>query len=262
MRTKRELWYAAAAIAVVTAIYFIIVVSAGVPAASGFFGHGLGIAGFVLMLMTETLYSLRKRAIRRPLGRMRDWLQFHIFTGIVGPYMVFLHTAWKFRGLAGVVLLLTGLVVLSGFIGRYIYTAVPRTADGLLVESRSLQQRMREIEAELARIDPDGVHSSRSPGTTSASPERRLFSRFLEDLRWWAGWLQRRRLPPEVAQRLEAIEYARRQRAELMRQIETMAAARRLLSIWHTVHIPLGMALFMAAGVHIVAAVHYATLLK
>ena len=69
-------------------------------------------------------------------------------------------------------------------------------------------------------------------------------------------------MPPEVAQRLETIERARRQRAELMRQIETMAAARRLLSIWHSVHIPIGMALFVAAGAHIVAALQYATLLK
>ncbi len=262
MQTKRELWLAAAAIAIITAAYFVVVNQSGVPAASGLVGHGLGIAGFVLMLMTETLYSLRKRAIRRPLGRMRDWLQFHIFTGIVGPYMVFLHTAWEFRGLAGIVLLLTGLVVLSGFIGRYIYTAVPRTADGLLVEARSLMIRMTEIEAELARMDPQGAGAPTEAKTSAASPERRLFGRFIDDLRWRAGWFRRRGMPAEVAQRMGAIERVRRQRAELMRQIETMAAARRLLSIWHAIHIPIGMALFVAAGAHIVAAIHYATLLK
>ena len=73
----------------------------GVPAAGGLVGHSLGIVGFVLMLMTETLYSLRKRAMRRPRGSMRAWLQVHIFTGIVGPYLVFLHSAWSFNGLAG-----------------------------------------------------------------------------------------------------------------------------------------------------------------
>jgi hypothetical protein len=262
MQTKRELWLAAAAIAIITVGYLTAVNQSGVPAASGLLGHGLGIAGFILMLMTETLYSLRKRAIRRPWGRMRDWLQFHIFTGIVGPYMVFLHTAWEFRGLAGIVLLLTGLVVLSGFIGRYIYTAVPRTADGLLVEARSLQARITEIEAELAQLDPQNTPAPAVSQTSSASPERRLFGRFVDDLKWWGGWFQRRRMPPEVAQRLEVIERARRQRAELMRQIDTMAAARRLLSIWHSVHIPIGMALFVAAGAHIVAALHFATLLK
>jgi hypothetical protein len=262
MHTKRELWLAAAGITTITAIYIIVVNNSGLPAASSLFGHGLGIVGFVLMLMTETLYSLRKRAIRRPWGRMRDWLQFHIFTGIAGPYMVFLHTAWEFRGLAGIVLLLTGMVVVSGFIGRYIYTAVPRTADGLLVEARSLQKRIREIEAELARIDPDNPQSEAQSASGDRSPERQLFGRFRDDLRWWGGWLRRRRMPSPVAERVEAIEHAQRQRKELMRQIETMAAARRLLSIWHAVHIPLGIALFVAAGAHIVAALHYATLLK
>lgn len=262
MQSKRELWLAAAAIASITVAYLWVVNQFGVPAASGLVGHGLGIAGFVLMLMTETLYSLRKRAIHRPWGRMRDWLQFHIFTGIVGPYMVFLHTAWEFRGLAGIVLLLTGLVVLSGFIGRYIYTAVPRTADGLFVEARSLQARITEIEAQLARLDPQSAGTLAAPKPSTTSPERRIFGRFVEDIKWWASWFERRRLPPEVAQRLEVIQHARRQQAELMRQIDTMAAARRLLSVWHSVHIPIGMALFVAAGAHIVAAIHYATLLK
>jgi hypothetical protein len=176
--------------------------------------------------------------------------------------MVFLHTAWEFRGLAGIVLLLTGLVVLSGFIGRYIYTAVPRTADGLLVEARALQARMNEVEAELASLDPQSAAALSIQEVNKASPERRLFGRFLDDLKWWTGWFHRRRMPAQVAQRLEAIEYARRHRDELMRQIETMAAARRLLSIWHSVHIPIGMALFVAAGAHIVAAIRYATLLK
>ena len=49
---------------------------------------------------------------------MARWLEFHIFTGIVGPYLVLLHTSWKFNGLAGVVMLLTGVIVLSGFIRK------------------------------------------------------------------------------------------------------------------------------------------------
>jgi hypothetical protein len=34
-----------------------------------------------------------------------------------------------------------------------------------------------------------------------------------------------------------------------------------MLAIWHTLHIPLGMALFTAAFIHIGAAIYYATLL-
>ena len=39
----------------------------------------------VLLLMTETLYTFRKRFKWLQVGRLRAWLSFHIFTGIVGP---------------------------------------------------------------------------------------------------------------------------------------------------------------------------------
>ncbi len=183
MTRNKELWYALFAIFFITVVYGVVVYfSRQIPSASSFFGHALGILGFMLMLMTETLYSLRKRARTARWGPMASWLQFHIFTGLVGPYMVLLHTSWRFYGLAGVTALLTLIVVLSGFIGRYIYTQVPRTLDGSIVE---------------AAVSPDAARRARQ----------------------WLSW-------------------------------------------WHMVHIPLGMALFTAAFIHILAALYYATFLK
>lgn len=183
LRNAIELWLAFLAAVLITGIYALIVFfTREIPAASDLFGHGLGIFGFLLMLMTETLYSLRKRMRTVRFGRMSLWLKFHIFTGLVGPYMVLLHTSWKFNGLAGVTTLLTVVIVISGFVGRYIYTRIPRTADGNVIE-----------------------------GSLSA---------------------------------------------------EALKHARRLMALWHTVHIPIGMALFTAAFVHIGAALYYATFLK
>ena len=51
-------------------------------------------------------------------------------TGLVGPYMVLLHTAMKFNGFAGLTMLLTVVVVVSGVVGRYLYTRVPRRRQG------------------------------------------------------------------------------------------------------------------------------------
>jgi hypothetical protein len=146
---NRELVAALITIIFVTVAY-LPVVTIERPQASSLIGHGIGIAGFVLMLATETLYSLRKR-IRRMArwGCMRTWLSAHIFMGIVGPYLVFLHTGWQFAGLAGVTMLLTGVVVLSGFIGRYIYTAIPRTPSGAILEKAQLERDIRRVEIEL-----------------------------------------------------------------------------------------------------------------
>lgn len=183
LRGNRELWLAFFAMVVITGLYGLVtVLTREVPPASELFGHGIGILGFLLMLMTEILYSLRKRSRSGRWGRMSMWLQFHIFTGLVGPYMVLLHTSWKFNGIAGVSTLLTIIIVLSGFVGRYIFTRIPRTLDGLEIEGTLSQEALKQ--------------------------------------------------------------------------------ARHLLALWHTVHIPIGMAVFVSAFVHIGAALYYATLLK
>jgi hypothetical protein len=186
LRNAKELWLALLASILIMGIYGYVIFQTGeIPEAGEFFGHLIGILGFILMLMTETLYSMRKRSRMARWGRMSDWLQFHIFTGIVGPFMVLLHSSWKFNGLAGAVTLMTAVVVLSGFVGRYIYTRIPRTADG---------------------IEDVGALGNLQAGA--------------------------------------------------------IANARRLMAIWHTIHIPIGMALFTAAFVHILGALYYATLLR
>jgi hypothetical protein len=221
-QSNRELWLAFIAVLLISIFYlFVVITLGGIPAASEFFGHSLGILGFLLMLMTETVYSLRKRSRSARWGRMASWLQFHIFTGLVGPYLVLLHSSWKFNGLAGIVMLLTGIIVASGFIGRYIYTAVPRTADGLAVEAKELENEIRNSEAELQK-----------------------------------------RMDPKMRAEAIQLEQLVIQRKKLQRQVTSLAQARRWLALWHSFHIPIGMVLFTAACIHIVAAVYYATLLR
>jgi hypothetical protein len=183
LRGNKELWLALLAMLLITGLYgAVYVATQEIPPAYELFGHVIGVIGFLLMLMTETLYSLRKRSRSVRWGKMSTWLQTHIFMGLVGPFMVLLHSSWKFNGLAGASLLLTIIIVVSGFIGRYIFTRIPRTMDGLEIEGTLSQEALRQ--------------------------------------------------------------------------------ARRLMALWHTIHIPIGMALFVTAFVHIGAALYYATLLK
>jgi len=61
--SNKELWAAFFTILFVSLIYlFAMSHVGGIPEASGLFGHGIGIIGFILMLMTEILYSWRKRS--------------------------------------------------------------------------------------------------------------------------------------------------------------------------------------------------------
>jgi hypothetical protein len=266
----RELWWALAAIVVITVVYLLVARQLqAIPAASGLFGHGIGILGFVLMLATETLYSLRKRSRRARWGRPASWLRFHIFTGLVGPYMVLLHSSWKFNGLAGLVMLMTVVVVVSGFIGRYIYTAVPRNADGLMLEADDLQGQIAAAEADLRRglagqpaVGQALAAQMALPAPAAAGSTMLVLGRPL--LRWrqrqqWRRAL--RGLDPAARAQAKQMEALIERRQALQRQAASLASARRLLGVWHSVHIPLGMALFTAAFIHIIAALYFATLL-
>lgn len=123
----RELWYSLAAMIVVTALYLVPYRQLGAPPPpAGFVGHGIGVLGIALMLLAETLYSVRKRVASASWGSTASWLRFHIFAGLVGPYMVLLHSAMQFHGIAGVAMLLTVVVVASGVVGRYVFTMAPQ----------------------------------------------------------------------------------------------------------------------------------------
>lgn len=249
---------------------FVIYHQGSVPAASELFGHSLGIIGFTLMLMTETLYSIRKRSRSARWGKMSSWLQFHIYTGLVGPFLVLLHSSWKYNGIAGIVLLLTGLIVISGFIGRYIYTAIPRDIHGLEIEAKELNQNIREVEIKIESILSTRAETHHNLSIdlttnsgTSASGFAAVLGRFFSELQDRFRFIKfARSLDYQTRQEFRELNKLLRERARLKRSVSSLAAARQIMALWHAVHIPIGLALFSLAAVHILAAIYYASLLQ
>ena len=270
-RRSLELPYAFAAIVLLGSGYALAVRRLGaVPAAGHLIGHSLGIVGFVMMLMTETLYSLRKRSRRARWGRPAAWLRFHVFTGLVGPFLVLLHTSWTYNGLAGIVTLMTAIIVVSGFVGRYIYTAVPRTLDGAEVEAGVLETEIAAVEADLSlwlADHPDAAQAlTRWQVTaTEISPNGlvlvmgRSFSGWSARLAWRR---EKQRMAPDVRAQANKMDRLLNRRNTLRRQAASLTTARHMLGVWRAVHIPIGIVLFVAAFIHVVGAVYYATLLK
>ncbi|HET9439834.1 MAG TPA: hypothetical protein VFO52_06670 [Longimicrobiales bacterium] len=124
MNVRTETFWIAAVIIPATAVY-VASAGAGWPAAGGLVGHLVGVAGLLVMLFAWLGYSWRKRETRSGPGTMQQWLQGHVIAGVVGPYLVLLHSAFEFRGLAGILSLLVLIVVLSGLTGRYVFTSLP-----------------------------------------------------------------------------------------------------------------------------------------
>lgn len=270
-RSSSELWMALFTIFVVTLAYGLVaVLTQGIPSASGLFGHAIGILGFILMLVTEILYSLRKRARTGRWGRMAIWLKFHIYTGLVGPYLVLLHTSWQFNGLAGALTLLTVIIVFSGLVGRYIYTAVPRTLDGAVVEADELARQGQAAEDKLQeglQASPEiaGLLSEliAAPAGPAGSNPALILERSYLDWQYRRKWRQvRRGLPSAAREQAALLESLQMRRRELLRQLQSLAAARRLLSLWHAIHLPIGVVLFSTAFIHVAAVLYFAAGLR
>ena len=69
---------------------------------SGTVGLTLGVSGVIAMLGTLP-YALRKRWKRlSKVGAAKNWLEVHIFFGVVGPVLITFHTSFKFNGLISV----------------------------------------------------------------------------------------------------------------------------------------------------------------
>jgi hypothetical protein len=98
---------------------------------SGIFGHGIGILGSFMMIVGVAVYIARKRVRRfNNFGTLKHWLEFHIFLCSLGPIFVLYHTAFKFGGIVAVSFWSMVAVVLSGVIGRFIYTQIPHSVSG------------------------------------------------------------------------------------------------------------------------------------
>jgi hypothetical protein len=262
-----ELIFALVAVGAITAGY-VYLAREHAPQPSGLVGHSMGIVGFLMMLSTEILYSLRKRIPGFHRGPMNLWLQAHIFTGIVGSYLVVLHSGWKFNGLAGVLTLLTVVTVISGVVGRYIYTAVPRTLEGVEVEVFDLEEKIAAVDRNLQALGVDRAQTEAM--TSTMHPARGLFLVLGRPIVRWRqrGRLRRvvQKLVPQLkpAPRVAAAELYKllKERQSLQLQINSLDATRQLLALWHLFHVPLSGALFALAGIHIAAALYYATYWK
>lgn len=234
---------------------------------TGFFGHGLGIVGSLMMIGGVAIYSTRKRVRRfRFLGRIKHFLEFHIFLCLLGPTLVIFHSAFKFGGIVSVSLWSMIFVALSGIFGRYIYTQIPRGSDG---DDLSLDELERENEVLTMRLRTryhlspvaiaaiDNVSTLR-PADEEVSVLRAIGGLIRDDLtrrvrlRAMQRTLAGEDIPPE---QVDAAVGVAKSKALLVRKIAFFDTARALFQYWHVIHLPFSIIMFLILIVHIVLTV-------
>jgi hypothetical protein len=231
-------------------------------APSGLIGHSLGIAGSLMMLVGVAMYSIRKRwSAVRSLGRLSYWLEVHIFLCTLGPFLVLLHTSFRFGGIVSIAFWSMTAVVSSGVFGRYVYVRIPKTIHGQFRSLESIeQQRQDMIESISTRANVDVETIEQVVGGRRSLP-RGLLGAIVSAVRFDLGRRRRGsrvrraltgwRVPVHMHGRL--IELVEKQ-AQTEQQIVLLQPFQRLFRYWHVFHLPLAIVMFLILIVHVAVA--------
>lgn len=206
------------------------------------FSYWIAVAGGSMMLLVF-LYPLRKHlpAARR-WGAARAWLWLHIAFGLLGPWLILLHSTFRIGSLnAGVALASMAVVVLSGVIGRFLYL---RVNQDLAAERRALralsQAEAPEVEALLA-------------GFERLALERHGDLYRLLRLPWLRRRTERQCRPLLRGSANRPVRQRVRERLAAAQRVAQVGAWERLFALWHVAHLPFVVLLVVSAIVHVVA---------
>ena len=227
---------------------------------SGLFGHGLGIVGTLLILIGVFSYIARKRyKFLARFGRLKYWLEFHIFLCTLGPIMVLFHTAFKFGGIVSISFWSMVAVVASGVIGRFIYIQIPRTIEGRelsLNEVKEMKGNVGEILKGTYRLDERSYNTiMESIQVSGRAKSDNLLSgiagKYFEDQRTIRNikyLLRGNNLAPADVSK---VTHLIRNEISLNNRIERLHTMQKLFKYWHVAHLPFAVIMLIIMVVHV-----------
>jgi hypothetical protein len=240
----------------------------------GAIGLKLGFLGFGIFLVIF-LYPLRKRWkwLSRQ-GLSRHWLDFHVLLGLAAPFVIAFHASFKFGGFAGIAFWIMLAVSVSGIVGRYLYSQIPRSLNAAELSLKELQ----EVQARLAQqlqeqkllpqADLQSLLRLPSPERVQRLPIvvalvymvvldgarflriaklRRHTLQFSEKLQTLGGLL------PARHANLEKIISQAREEAALAKRVLFLSRSRQVFNLWHVIHKPFSYSFALLALIHVVA---------
>jgi hypothetical protein len=230
---------------------------------SGDVGLALGYGGSLMMLVGVVMYGARKRltSLRR-MGKLKYWLEIHIFLCTLGPFLVLLHTSFRIGGIISIAFWSMIVVVASGFFGRYVYTRIPKTINGRFLTLKAVQEErdrlverlsgvtgltqadLIELTAERQRPQPRRLIGALIAALRLDLAKRREIKRLRRVCR-------ARKLPLASRASLEAVV---RTRFQLEQQMALLLPFQRLFRYWHLLHLPLAIVMLLVVVLHVVVA--------
>ncbi|MBT3984330.1 MAG: hypothetical protein HOE90_23445 [Bacteriovoracaceae bacterium] len=213
-------------------------------------------SSFLLALL---LYSLRRRvSVFKSLGAIKTHLDFHIFCGFMGTVLIVFHANFKVGGLVAIPFWTMMISFVSGIIGRFLMGQ-------LSVKKEDLEKECLMIESELEQypsVISEFVNSKKQfiqeyiGGQTASiynevSITKVFYNTFLGDF-YLHMKLNRvlSDLPKDVAGKLKLYSLANR-------KLAFYAPTKKILSYWHSFHLPFSIVMYVLAILHIVSSLFF-----
>ena len=234
---------------------------------AGSLGLLYGIIG-ASMMVTMLVYSIRKRT--RLVGqwpRIRSYLNFHIFLGIMAPLFVTLHTSFKIQGLVAISYWSMIAVALSGFFGRFLYQQIPRN-----INDQELTLKQIEVSIERTTLDMkergklfedahnflisqlDKIYSKGNRGTIR-SIFHLMFLNLIRPITRTKFRKKVRRIVPITRTQYNELFVTACRQSVLHLQVLILSDVQRMFHHWHVIHKPFAIIMYIIMTVHIGVAI-------
>jgi hypothetical protein len=234
----------------------------------GVIGVKLGFLGLAMFFIVF-LYPLRRywtwvsRLITAP-----QWLNFHVFLGLAAPFVIAFHSAFKFRGFAGI-----AFWIMLAVLGRYVYAQIPRTLNATTSSLHGVETLQRQLASVVGREQTLNEHDMAmlfalpSPATVARmslvtavlyivgldlvrpirlARIRRKSVRGLQKIFSLGGFL------PTNQPTLERMIRELRQQASLAKRVIFLTRSEQVFRLWHVIHKPFSYCFATLAVAHIV----------
>lgn len=235
---------------------------------SGIESHGYGIIGSGMIIFGVIMYSSRKR-IRAfsEIGKIKFFLEFHIFLCLLGPALILFHTTFKFGGLVAVSFWSMTAVALSGIVGRYLYVQIPKGIHGNELTVKELEEESAKLYKELADdfgvdpVDLRKIDALASPKQTQSISISSLMTFFIVNditrkgrLKKIVHHLHGKSVDAATVKKITTIA---NERIKLLRRVHFLEQVKNLFHYWHVIHLPFSIIMFVILFIHVGVAITF-----
>ncbi|WP_455203608.1 hypothetical protein [Kaarinaea lacus] len=230
-------------------------------------GYWLGLVGGVMMLLAFAYTAFKYVAALRTRAVMKYWLTIHIFFGIGGPILILVHSTFHIGSLnGGVALISMVLVLVSGIMGRFLYSRTHYGLGGSKARAKDLQEMLllaghKIKSSRLERFTASVLNHEKTLGFTFWQfmffgwRSRWLYFRMNENMRlhlkdiaiknqWDAKTVRQKRR--EFKQQL-------REYILTLKKVALFKVYERFFNFWRNAHVPLLYLLLLSGVVHVIA---------